>query len=701
MTTEQTALQAGIDFIVPVWGNEYTRFFAEICLPTFLAPGNIPALPLADRHAFHIYTTPDDRAAIEVSPAYHHLARHMQVNFHRVRVLDPTRHANPLAVQSDCYRRAIRAGDAADRAMFFMTPDMIIADGSLRNLAAMADRPNVRAVLGTGVRLVKDTVEPHLLAHHRAPDGAIAIAPRALVRVLLEHMHPMARAHFYRPDEGDGNLRLSNLYWRAGEEGIVARCFHLHPYLVYPRVKNALFTSTVDGDYIESACPDMAETYVSDDSDEFCVCELTAASRTSASYPRTAPVGKFTAWMRDRTTPRHRALITKTLRLHGDIGNAALWQRKEDEANAVVAGLLEQLRAAGAAGAMPDARLGVGYVDLSTSRAPLFFATAIRSEEEARCFVAFAAPSLLAPANLPQQFNKRLCAHRIVATAAARAVTEASSALAELREHIRVDIETRDGSSMHEDTFAAGFRREALEAARQAGAAAVFIEPDMVLSDAGLAMINAVLEHKMRAMLAPCLRLKRSRAAPLLRDHAIGSVLSIGPDELVGLALATLHPLALAQFRDPAGDRMDPSTLCWRVADEGAVVHAFDYHPVVLYPRGEPPAPDAVDHPLLGSLGFGPNEISIIRNSHVFALCQLSDEREVAPPLPAGSATVAEWAATHTGVFQRLLFRNEIRLYATDKPSSPQWEQVGALASAETLRVLEALAHGDQQLRRA
>src|SRR5262245_59927360 len=70
LTTERTALQAGIDFIVPVWGTEYTRCFTEICLPTFLASGNIPALPYADRHAFHVYTTPRDQAAIEVSPSY-------------------------------------------------------------------------------------------------------------------------------------------------------------------------------------------------------------------------------------------------------------------------------------------------------------------------------------------------------------------------------------------------------------------------------------------------------------------------------------------------------------------------------------------------------------------------------------------------------------------------------------------------------
>jgi hypothetical protein len=698
MTTERTALQAGIDFIVPVWGSEYTRCFTEICLPTFLAPGNIPALPYPDRHVFQIYTTPRDRAAIEASPAYHQLVRHMRVNFHRVRVAEPTRSLYPLSVQSDCYRRAIRAADAADRAMFFMTPDMIIADGSLRNLATIADRPNVRAVLSTGVRLVKETVATELLAQHRVRDDAIAIGPRPLVRMMLRHIHPMARAHFYRPNEGTEAIGLSNLYWRVDDEGIVARCFHLHPFLVYPRVKNAPFSSTVDGDYIESACPDVSETYICSDSDEFCVCELSPASRTAEPYPRNTPLSRFVRWMRDSTTPRHRVLITRNIRLHGDISDAELWRRTETEAGEVVSALLAHLRAA-IGDASPD--LGSGYVDAAKAKVPLHFTTVIRSEAEAHCFAQVTVPSLLSPANIAIQVNKRFCTYRIVATAAARAIVEASPALAELGEHLRIDIETRDGAAMRQDGFAETFRRERLAEALKARAAVVFLEPDMVLCDKGLAIINAVLDLKMRAMLAPRLRLRRADAMPLLRDMVIENVLSINPHDLVALALDHLHPLTALQFRDRVGPLMDPETLCWRVGDEGALVHAFDYAPIMIFPRDDGTAPDPVDHPLFGPLGFSANEISIIRDSKAFVQCQLSDESdEAALPPPGDAAAIAAWAKTHTGAFQRLMFRNEIRLLATDTPSR-HWGEVAAAANAEVLRILAGIEQASPQPKRA
>src|SRR5690349_9965179 len=82
---ERTALDAGFQLIVPVWGEEYARFFAEVSLPTLMAPGNIPALPHPERHVLAIYTTPDDRHLIEAAPVFGAIAGAIRVEFHPVR----------------------------------------------------------------------------------------------------------------------------------------------------------------------------------------------------------------------------------------------------------------------------------------------------------------------------------------------------------------------------------------------------------------------------------------------------------------------------------------------------------------------------------------------------------------------------------------------------------------------------------------
>lgn len=691
---ERTALTAGWHFIVPVWGAEYTRCFVELCLPTFLAPGNIPSLPLRERHAFQIHTTPEDRAVIEASPAYRLLTRYMPVSFHRVRVPDPTKNANRFSVQSDCYRRAIRAADAADRAMIFMTPDMIAADGSLSNLAALADRPGVRAVLGTGVRLVKETVGAHLLEHHRsAADASIAIGSRALVRTMLQNLHPIAQSHFFR---GEGErIILANLYWRVGNEGLLARCFYLHPFLVYPRVKNAEFSNTVDSDYVEAACPDLAETRIITDSDEFCVCELSPASRTQKGALRSDPT-EIAKWMRQWTTPRHRTLINTALRLHTGVVDPSLWQRAERDAQSDVAGLLSLLHAGGAASSDTGQ---AGYVEAAKASVPLCFVTALRSEAEARDFVDIALPSVLAPANIAAQVEKRYYTYRIAATASARAILEAAPCFAELGEHVRVEVETCDAAAMQKDDFAAAFRREAI-AAGAARAAAMFIDPDTVLADNSLQILRSILRMNIRAVMVPRLRLRRATAASALREHYwIDGILSINPPDLVRLALDHLHPLARAQFHDTAR-QIDPATLCWRIGTEGVLMHAFDYYPLVIYPHAGAPSAAPVDHPVLGPLGFGANEISIIRDSKVLVQCQLSDDDTAAPLVPRRDpAAIAAWAAANTGSFSRLVFRNEIRMLAVETPS-PQWNAVSANASGAVLEILAALALLEPKARR-
>ncbi len=680
---ERTALRAGLHFIVPVWGVEYTRCFTELCLPTLLAPGNIPALPFADRHVFQIYTTASDREAIEASPSYRRLVRHMPVAFHQVRV-HPQNSDNPYSIQSDCFRLAIRAADAADQAMVFLTPDMIMADGGLRSLAAIADRPNVRAVLGPGVRLVKETVGAALLSRHFRPaDDSIAIAPRDLVRLLLTEMHPIAKAHFFN-GESD-NIFLSNLYWRAGTEGLIARCFHLHPFLVYPRVKNAPFTTTVDGDYIEAACPDLAETYICADSDEFCVCELSAASRTAQMMTRSDPLTGFVKWMVEKTTPRHRTLIKTVIRLHAGIRDRTLWQRTEQEAQIGVAKLTDLIGTSGAAS-------GAGYVDAAREAVPLCFATALRDEAEARKFVDIALASLVAPANLPSRINKAYCRYAIVATKEAAAILNAAPSYKELREHIQVEVEIRAAATMRAADFPSSFRAEAVAAAKAARGAAMFIDPDCVFADDNFKFIERMLlRTSVRALLAPRLRMRWASAAPvMLQRYAVAGILSIRREDLVRLALQHPHPIARAQFGDADAGGVDPATLCWKVGTEGVLMHSLDLYPVMVYPRDDHVAPDRIDLPLLGDLGFGDSEIGVMRDTSAYVQCQISDDDAAAPLLPErDTAAIGAWAAAHAPASARRMFANNIKLYASTKRSS-HWNAVEAEAAATVAAILAA-----------
>ena len=597
--SSRTALDAGFHIIVPVWGESYTRLFAEVSLPTLLAPGNIPALPHRERHVFSIYTTPDSRCLIESTPAFARLKEFIRVEFHPVRArVDQI--GNPYDVQSDCYRRAIRHADAVDKAIVFLTPDIVMSDGSLRGLARIA-ASSARAVIGVGVRLDKAQVRDRLLAHHCSATGdAIAITPHALARLALKTLHPIAKAHMFHA-EGE-HLGPSNLYWRVGSEGLLARCFHLHPFLVYPRVKNAPFAKSIDGDYLEAACPDPDDIHVITDSDEFSAWELSDADRRLPMVPRSLPLADLAKWVRDKTTQRHRGLIQKVIRLHCGVTDHALWQRVERESSEAVGKLLAS------AELLPAAAV-------QSTISPLRFMTAVRNLDEARAFIEIALPSALAPGNIPRLPNRASSLYTIAAPPTCAQFIESSPAYAELREHMPAAIHVVTENAAVDPRFAASFRVDALREAAANDAAAVFVDPDVVLAETSVAAAVRTCQSGVRAIITPRLHIAADAAASLLRQiFTAGGLLSISSEALVRLAMAHLHPASTSQLACETPDFVDPDAMLWRVEDEELVMHAFGYDPFVVRPRRAPQAASTLSEALLGS-GLREEEIVLFRES--------------------------------------------------------------------------------------
>src|SRR3981189_1181676 len=60
--------------LLPVWGAAFIRRFLDLCLPTLLAPGNIPALAQTLPTRFVLLTRSSDLSVITEHPTWRHLA---------------------------------------------------------------------------------------------------------------------------------------------------------------------------------------------------------------------------------------------------------------------------------------------------------------------------------------------------------------------------------------------------------------------------------------------------------------------------------------------------------------------------------------------------------------------------------------------------------------------------------------------------
>lgn len=326
-------------FVVVVWGKEYLDLFLGVVLRTHLSPGNLGCLP--DRTwRYRIYTPPGDAGTIRRSGAYAHLVHLGSVEFCEIPEIGGS---FKYEVISNCHSHAIRAAARDEAALVFLAPDAIVADGSFAVVQRIA-RAGKRVIVAAGIRVTKETFVPAIQqAFPEQTGGAVVLPARAMVRLALRHLHPIteslcwgARASHAWP---------SHLYWRIGEEGLLARCFHLHPLMVNVPEVRLPENATIDGEYVERIVKGSQAVHIVTDSDEIAVCEISRgdlAVGEARQGPRTPR--QVAGWARVLANSQHRRFFRERIRFHA--GNLSPeWGHIERESDRIVRRIEWWLRA--------------------------------------------------------------------------------------------------------------------------------------------------------------------------------------------------------------------------------------------------------------------------------------------------------------------------------------------------------------------
>src|ERR1700677_4663204 len=120
---------AKVTCLLPVWGLPYLRRFLTVALPTWLAPGNLPALVRELPAEMVILTTREDEAYLRAHPGFKRLADIIPV---RLQFIDHLVTGNNYSTTITlAYTEAGRGSTATlDTCFFFLVGDYIVADGS-------------------------------------------------------------------------------------------------------------------------------------------------------------------------------------------------------------------------------------------------------------------------------------------------------------------------------------------------------------------------------------------------------------------------------------------------------------------------------------------------------------------------------------------------------------------------------------------
>jgi hypothetical protein len=318
--------------IVPVWGERFVARFVQYGLPTQLAPGNLPVLPL-DRCEYHLFTTSADAEAMRSAPAHLRLAALMPTRFE---IIDDLYRGHAYAAMTECHNRGLALGRGQDCVFVFLSPDSLWADGSFRAMRKQIEEGK-RAVLMAGPRVVAETVLPIVGARVSAVESSIRLTGRELATLLMQHMHHSTRAYLW---EGGGSRGAGHYCWSVGTEGMLIRATHLHPVAIRPVDRNMRLITNLDGDFVGRCCPDVSQIHVVTDSDEMCTLEFSNAGYLEGFYPD-KPLARadHMMFLEKNTDAHHRDYLRRSIRIHAaELGQN--WRAVEAESHDVVEELL-------------------------------------------------------------------------------------------------------------------------------------------------------------------------------------------------------------------------------------------------------------------------------------------------------------------------------------------------------------------------
>ncbi len=317
-------------FVVVGWGKEYIDLFLRVVLPTHLSPGNLPSVP-DNAWRYRIYTPAGDAETIRRSAVYARLVRLGPVELYEIPEIDGS---FKYEVISNCHSHAIQAATRVGAVLVFLAPDAIFADGAFAAMHRIA-RAGKQVIIAAGIRVTKETFVPAMLqAFPVQGEGAVVLPPRSLVGLALTHPHPITESLCWGARVS--HAWPSHLYWRVGEEGLLAHCFHLHPLMVNVREVRLPENATIDGEYIERIVKDNRAAHVVTDSDEIAICEISSRDLTLAGT-RQEPLTprRVAEWARVLANRQHRRFFRERIRFHaGEL--SADWERVERESDRVV-----------------------------------------------------------------------------------------------------------------------------------------------------------------------------------------------------------------------------------------------------------------------------------------------------------------------------------------------------------------------------
>lgn len=251
-------------FVTAIWGADYVDKFVRITLPTLLAPQNLPKIARDSSVFYTIVTRRQDAALMNSSAVIDRLRAVAEVEF----VTPPSElfNGNPHEAHARAWDTAELQARESGEMLVFIAPDAVFADGAL---SAMTDALlwGKSAVFVFFHRVTEETFLPDVKGLMASEATMIAIPPRQLARLALQHLSPLACCYLNGSNHVPKHAELA--YYSVPGEGLILRSIHTHVWAFNPaRIK-------LNKSYVPDRIDRIEDVVFLADSDVFMAVSLT------------------------------------------------------------------------------------------------------------------------------------------------------------------------------------------------------------------------------------------------------------------------------------------------------------------------------------------------------------------------------------------------------------------------------------------
>ena len=259
--------------LIPLWGEEYRKFFHALVWPSLCAPGNLPALCKEFPVQLVFLTKKENYEQLSKDVLGTSGYPHGRLTTAAVFIDDLCEGRNIGVILTLAYARGIFAKQAevSDPIFVFLNNDFILSENTLEHLAGLLKKGK-KAVMMPSLRVNLEDVRESLLNKKDQRKNILQIPGREMVKLGLSHLHTTTLAKEVT-NQFFHSTHPNQLIWRIDDQSFLARFFLIFMFALVPNRKLEGVNSFCDYALMDDLC--LGEPlHVIADSDDACLLEL-------------------------------------------------------------------------------------------------------------------------------------------------------------------------------------------------------------------------------------------------------------------------------------------------------------------------------------------------------------------------------------------------------------------------------------------